>query len=188
MSIVNINNLFRYLVGKNKEVVDPEPTDLMVIGRYHETDFLVRGIRVQDLGALITTKKTSYIIKGGDPDKEGPVTQTLIHGDEVFNIFISGEEIRRIIVRYAGSKTIVPNSGVVSITPRQPGESEIWEAENRICFPQASATNIQGSETYVAMGGPNYNGAGTLEKTFPRLSAKDALGLEYILEIHYLES
>lgn len=187
MSIVNINNLFRYLVGKNKEVVNPVPTDLMVIGRWHENDFLVRGIRVQDLGALITTKKTSYIITGGNPDGEDLVSQTLIHGDDDFEIYLTKDEIRKIRIEYVGSKSIVPDSGTVNFSPRDGGVNEVWDSESYPSFPRAIATNIQGASTILNIGGMRAVVGGPLEKVYPRTSAGDILDAQYVIEIHYLE-
>lgn len=49
MSILNLNNIYKFLTGKGNEVKELSDNDLIAVGKKSRSEFLVKGLRFKDL-------------------------------------------------------------------------------------------------------------------------------------------
>lgn len=49
MSLLNLNNIYRYLTGRGNEVSEPKDNDLIAVGRGIQGNFITKGLRFRDL-------------------------------------------------------------------------------------------------------------------------------------------
>ena len=189
MSLLNINNIYRYLTGKGNELKEPKDEDLIAIARSSQGNFLTKGIRFKNLKNAILksisidgggpiTKKSVYKITGGDSF----VVKELISGEDVFDWSLTNTSTRRMVVTYTGSGSLVANSGTIELTPTN-YQNEGWGGF--VAFPMPIKVELASTSVQLLIGGWAFNGGATLVQAFPLLSRNDEFTQFYILEITY---